>query len=197
MSPRMGLPARRTRIWLGIVLLARFRAEGLEQFGHTPQAFLNSLAPLLAFPLVSGVMTMIGGAGHYAMVNVLVSVIALVAPAVISYYFARVWERDALWLRYAIAFNWCEAAVMLVAVFVLLLPGSLIATDQAAWTGVLAAVVALLIYWLVLHGFMARHGLRISTFRAVLLVIVVNLGTGMLVKGPWLLASLMGFVRGG
>ena len=56
----MGLPARRTSVWLGIARLARFRADGLEQFGHTPQAFLNSLAPLLAFPLVSGAMTMVG-----------------------------------------------------------------------------------------------------------------------------------------
>jgi hypothetical protein len=193
----MGLPTRRTRVWLGIARLARFRADGLEQFGHTPPAFLNSLAPLLAFPLVSGAMVLLGGAGRDALANVLVSVIALLAPAVISYYFAVVWQREALWLRYAIAFNWCEAAVTLAAVLLLLLPSAAMADDRMVRTVVLSAVVVLLGYWLVLHGFMARHGLRVSVPRAVLLVIVVNIGTGLLVKGPWLLASLIGFMRGG
>ena len=192
----MGLPARRTSVWLGIARLARFRADGIDQFGHTPQAFLNSLAPLLAFPLVSGLRTMLGGNGHEAAVNVLVSLIAVVLPAVISYYFALAWGRDALWLRYAIAFNWCEAAVMLTAVLLLLLPGVAMKSDRAAWTGVLAVVVLLLGYWLVLHGFLARHGLRISVLRAALLVFAVNLGTGSLVKGPWLLENMMGIVRG-
>jgi len=193
----MGLPARRTSVWLGIARLARFRADGFEQFGHTPQAFLNSLAPLLAFPLVSGLIRMFGGAGHDALVNVLVSIIALVAPAVISYYFALAWGRDALWLRYAVAFNWCEAAMFLVAVFLLLLPGTAVATDAAVWAFVLMAIALLLAYWLILNGFLARQGLRISVLRAAVLVIVVNLGTGSLVKGPWLLEALIGYVRGG
>ena len=192
----MGLPARRTSVWLGIARLARFRADGLEQFGHTPQAFLNSLAPLLAFPLVSGAMTMVGGAGHEAVVNVLVSLIALIAPAIISYYFAVAWHRDPLWMRYAVAFNWCEAAVMLTAVALLLLPEVALSSDHGAWPGMLALVVLLLGYWLVLHGFLARHGLRISVLRAALLVFAINLGTGSLVKGPWLLENMMGFVRG-
>jgi len=193
----MGLPMRRTRIWLGIVRLARFRADGLEQFGHTPQAFFNSLAPLLAFPLVSGGMVLLSGAGRDALVNVLVSVIALLAPAVISYYFAVSWRREALWLRYAIAFNWCEAAVFLTAVLLLLLPGGAMTADRVVRTGVLSAVVVLLGYWLVLNWFIARHGLRVSVLRAVLLVIVVNIGTGLMVNSPWLLAAMIGFVRSG
>ena len=197
MSPRMGLPARRTSVWLGVARLARFRVDGFEQFGHTPQAFLNSLAPLLAFPLVSGVIRFVGGAGHEALVNVLVSVIALVAPAVISYYFALAWGSDALWLRYAIAFNWCEAAMFLVAIVLLLLPGTAMAADLALWAFVLMAIAVLLAYWLILNGFLARHGLRISLLRAAVLVIVVNLGTGSLVKGPWLVESLIGYLRGG
>ena len=193
----MGLPARRTNIWLGISRLARFHADGLEQFGHTPPAFFNSLAPLLAFPLVSGAMVLIGGAGRDAVINVLVSVIALLAPAVISYYFALAWQREKLWLRYAIAFNWCEAAVTLVAVFLLVVPGTAVVANRTEWIGVLSAVVVLLGYWLVLNGFLVRHGLRVSVPRAILLVVVVNIGTGLLVKGPWLLESLIGFLRGG
>jgi hypothetical protein len=196
MSPRMGLPARRTSVWLGIARLARFRIDGFEQFGHTPQAFLNSLAPLLAFPLVSGFVRMMGGAGHEALVNVLVSVIALVAPAVISYYFALAWGRDALWMRYVVAFNWCEAAMFLVAIALLLLPGTAMGADVAMWAFVLLAIALLLAYWLILNGFLARHGLRISVLRAAVLVIIVNLGTGSLVKGPWLVESLIGYLRG-
>ena len=193
----MGLPARRTNIWLGVSRLARFHADGLEQFGHTPPAFVNSLAPLVAFPLVSAAVVLLGGAGQEALTNVLMSLIALLAPAVISYYFAVAWQRESLWLRYAIAFNWCEAAVTVLAVFLLVVPGASRVADHMAWTAALSAVVILLGYWLVLHWFMVRHGLRVSSLRAVLLVIVVNIGTGLLVKGPWLVESLIGFVRGG
>jgi len=193
MSQQGGLPSRRGKIWLGIIRLARFRADGLEQFGHTPAAFLNSLAPLLAFPLVSGLMVLLGGAGHAALVNVLVSVIALLAPIVISYYFARLWGSDALWLRYAIAFNWCEAAVFLL----LLLPGGAMVADRAVRTEVLSAMLVVLGYWLVLQGFLARSGLRVSVLHAVVLVLVVNLGAGLLLNGPWLVALLLGFARGG
>jgi hypothetical protein len=204
MSPRMGLPARRTSVWVGIVRLASFHIDGLEQFGHTPAAFLNSLAPLLALQLVSGYMTLLLGAGRLAMANVLVGVaalvlvgvIALLTPALISYYFARLWRREALWLRYAIAFNWCDAAVVL-----MLLGGFLSA--RMAGPGPLAASLAAIslfvlpFYGLIVLGFVSRHGLRISVPRAVLLVASVLAGTLLLTIGPSVLALLVGFAQGG
>ena len=66
--PRMSGPARGQRprpgsIVLGIARLARGRADGLRQFGATREAFLASLAPLVAFPLVGGVLMLLGGGG--------------------------------------------------------------------------------------------------------------------------------------
>ena len=50
-------------ILVGIFRLARGRADGLGQFGATREAFLASLAPLIAFPLVGGVLMILGGGG--------------------------------------------------------------------------------------------------------------------------------------
>jgi hypothetical protein len=42
----------RKSILVGILRIAYGRADGVGCFGSTPQAFLSSLAPLVAFPLV-------------------------------------------------------------------------------------------------------------------------------------------------
>ena len=52
-------PPRAKNILFGIVRVATGRADGIAQFGDTKEAFLTSLAPLLAFPLV-GTLLMLG-----------------------------------------------------------------------------------------------------------------------------------------
>src|SRR5437879_3217918 len=139
-------------ILLGIARLARFSRDGFEQFGATPQAFVNSLAPMLAFPLAFAVPTVLAGAGRAALVDFLASVVALLAPAVMSHAFARHWGREALWLRYIVAFNWCQSAftlVMIVALYAFTgIPGGL------NLAGVLLPALALTCYWLALYWFM-------------------------------------------
>ena len=165
-------------IFRGIVRLVRFDGQGLLEFGDTPQAFFNSLAPLLAFPLVGTAVTLYGGENHGAALNLLASVIALVAPAVLSHLLASLWHRESLWLRYAVAFNWCEAAVflaMVVLLFVFARRGFLV---HAAWSA------PVYLYWAVLHGFLAKRALRISVVRAVVMVVFVNFGSFLLMAMP-------------
>ncbi|MGC8477614.1 MAG: hypothetical protein ACP5NP_14795, partial [Acetobacteraceae bacterium] len=117
-------PRRKTgNIARGVALLAVGRAEGLEQFAGTPQALLSSLAPLLAFPLVGFLLSAIGRpAGTLpALADLLGAICAALAPPVLSWEFARRWQRTELWLRYATALNWCQWVVPLLAAVLLTL----------------------------------------------------------------------------
>ncbi|HEX3405465.1 MAG TPA: hypothetical protein VHT74_34585, partial [Acetobacteraceae bacterium] len=110
-GPARGKAPPRGSIVVGIMRLARGRADGMLQFGTTREAFLSSLAPLIAFPLVGGVLMLLGGGGFTALSDLFATLCALVAPPVLSFEVARLWGRQAAWLRFATAFNWCQWAI--------------------------------------------------------------------------------------
>ena len=114
----------------GMGQLARLQGIGIQQFPTTRQAFFNSLAPWLALPLVGGVMLLLGGQVRAAIGNLLFALVALLAPAAVSHALARWWGREARWLRYAIAFNWCQWVITAGGLTALLLGGYL-AVDVA------------------------------------------------------------------
>lgn len=177
-TPRAG------NILRGIALIARGRRDGLDQFGDHTQDFLASLAPLIAFPLVGGLLVLAGGKPQAAASGFLTALVALLAPPVLSYEPARWWRRQDHWLRYATALNWCQWIVPVLAIVLLAVIFPLvqtIASARAAGTVVIGCLVA---YGLWLHWFIARHGLAISGRRAVLLVVLVNLATVVLVFLP-------------
>lgn len=181
-------PARGTggapNILLGVGRLARGRADGLAQFGNTPQAFLTSLAPLIAFPLVGGALLLANGGGLPALSDLLATFCALLTPPVLSWWFARLWRREALWPRFATAFNWCQWAIPVMASVLLVVLGILMAAGLPNRVAGVIAVFGLVSYGLWLHWFLARRGLDLSAGRAVLLVLCLNLGTVALVLGP-------------
>jgi len=187
-------PPRRRRILFGIFRVATGRPDGLAQFGDTPDAFLGSLAPLVAFPLV-GTLLMLGqGAGVAALSDLLPTVCALLAPAVLSYELARRWGRAASWMRFAVAFNWCQWAIPILAAGLVALAGMLLTLGVPTEAGELLVVTGLAGYGLWLHWFLARHGLGLGAGRAALLVVGVNLATILLVLGPRLLVPAFGGV---
>ena len=169
----------------GVLQLARFRAEGFGYFQATPQGFVNSLAPLVAVAVVAGFQPLLQGTPYDFMVHILTSAVALLAPPVISHVLARAWGREGAWLRYAVAFNWCQTAIVIVTVGVVLLTVlSRPSQPVAAMLGVVGGVVC---YWLALCWFMVWRGLGVSGAMAVLGVIAINIGTGILVRGPSML----------
>ena len=168
--------------------IARGRRDGLEQFGDTAQAFLASLAPLLAFPLVGGLLALAGGRTELAVTDLLATLCGLLAPAVLSYELARLWRRDGLWLRFATAFNWCQWLLPLLGSVLMVLLGMATAGGLPPRSAGVLLVLGLGGYGLWLHWFLARQGLQLSGMRAALLVLVVNFGTVLLVLGPRLLA---------
>jgi hypothetical protein len=174
----------RGSIVIGVVRLARGRADGILQFGGTRDAFLASLAPLLAFPLVGGVLMLLGGGGLTAVSDLLATLCALVAPPVLSFEVARLWGREAIWLRFATAFNWCQWVIPVVASLLLVVLGTLAGLGLPRSAARAGVVLGLVSYGLWLHWFVARHGLGLSWLRAAVLVAGVNLVTVLLVLGP-------------
>ena len=187
MSERRPPPGGALRILTGIVRLARGRADGFERFTATPQGFLGSLAPLLAFPIVGSVLMLAGGAGSAALGDLLATVCAVLAPAVLSHALARLWGREDAWLRFITAFNWCQWVIPLTAMLVLLCVGIAIHLGLPTNAGAILAMALLGGYGLWLHYFLARQGLGVSPGRSGVLVIVVNFGTVLLVIVPRLL----------
>jgi hypothetical protein len=173
---------------LGVLLLARGRAEGFRQFGDSAQAFLSSLAPLVAFPLVGAALLLVDGVGLPALSDFLGTICALLVPPVLSQALAQAWGRDAAWLRYATAFNWCQWAVPLAAAACLLLVPVAEQLGLPPMAAARAAVAAVVGYALWLQWFLARRGLALGVGRAAALVLMVNAGTALLALGPRLLA---------
>jgi hypothetical protein len=185
-TPRTSLPG--PTILIGIMRVARGRADGLPLFGDSVPAFTASLAPFVALPLVGSALMMMDQPGWAPLSELLSAWCALLAPPVISWELARRWERQAAWLRYATAFNWCMWAVPMFAFLLLLVLGFAAQLGMPSEAAALALPAGLAAYALWLHWFLARHGLGISAGRAALLVLLVNLGTGIVVFGPALLA---------
>jgi hypothetical protein len=179
-------------VLFGIVRLASGRADGIVQFGNSAQAFLGSLAPLIAFPLVGGGLMLAAGRGLSALSEMLATFCALLAPPVLSYWLARRWGREALWLRFATAFNWCQWAIPVATAALLLFAGLLMRLGLSNTASGLVVVLGLTGYGLWLHWFVAVKGLQLSAIRSALLVFVVNFGTAVLVAGPSLLALGLG-----
>jgi hypothetical protein len=176
----------------GVARLARFRADGLTAFDASPVGLLNALAPWVAFALVGGGLALAGGTPRAAAEGLLGSLVAVLAPPVLSEWLARLWGRAAAWLRYAVALTWCQWVMPPALLGAVLASGVLIALGVPPDAAELLAGLAALGYALALHVFLARRGLSLSLWRAGIVVVAVNLGTAALAFGPLLLGSALG-----
>ncbi len=173
---------------LGIARVAVGRVDGIGCFDGTVQSFLASLAPLLAFPLVAAVIMLMRDSWLGALSLMLVTLVAQLTPPVISHALARRWGREAAWLQYSTAYNWCYWALPVVAAILMVGIGVAIGAGLPPQAGSQAVVFGVGAYSLWLHWFLARHGLAMSRGRAALLVAIVNVGTLVLAIGPALLS---------
>ena len=164
---------------VGVWRVARGRADGMLGFGATTHSFLASLAPLIAFPLVGSLLVFLSEGAMPALSLLGLTVVAQLAPPVLSHALARRWGREHLWLHYATAYNWCYWAIPVIATVLTTVLGA------GLREGVFLALAG---YSLWLHWFIARHGLALTRWRATILVALVNGGTLILAFGPILLA---------
>jgi hypothetical protein len=180
--------AAQGNVLLGIWRCARGRRDGLAQFGATPEAFIASFGPLVAFPLVAAMLATLRGGGQTEWTYVLAFLCVLLANAVLSHGFARFWLREAAWPRFATAMNWCAWVPQIGLVLAMLAAGTLQNAGVPPDVAVVIPFGAVALYALWLQWFVARHGLAIGGWRAALLVAGVNIGASMVVYLPeWLL----------
>lgn len=170
----------------GLGQLARLRGAGIEQFPATRQAFLNSLAPWLALPMVGGLLLLLGGQARAAIGNLLFAAVALLAPAVVSHALARWWRREARWLRYAIAFNWCQWVITAGGLAALVVAE--VATEIGVPRNLVLIVLSLgfMAYAMAVQITLASTGLAITRLRAAGFIVLVNLVALLLVLLPQL-----------
>lgn len=183
-QPGTETPARTVlRAVLGI---AAGRPEAITLFGNTPQAFIASLIPLIVVPLLSSLMTQREFSPGRFLAEGLASVSALLVPPVLTHAMARAWGREDAWLRFATAFNWCQFALLMVAMVGLFVIGNAGGRDSVV------VVVGLLgLYALWLHWFLARHALHLPPGRSAMLVLSVHMATSLVVLAPRFLAAMM------
>jgi hypothetical protein len=174
-------------ILLGILRIACGRADGIACFGSNVHAFLSSLAPLIAFPLVGALAGATSEGPRRALTDLAMTLCALLTPAVVSYELARLWHRSDAWFRFATAFNWCEWILPILACLIMVPLSIAISMGLSEQSASLVLLGCLGAYGLWLHWFLARNALALSRLRAVALVFLVNLGTLVVVMGPRLL----------
>ena len=182
-------PRPNGRLALGLLLIGTGRPSGFAQFGGNADAYLASLAPWLGLLIVvSGVLAWTGHPWQAA-AFFLLAFCNLLAPAIIADVFCRLWDRRQHWALYANVLN-CAQWLMLAAI-VLLLPFAsasvLFGLPQQSAAGLLLAVLAAYTLWF--HWFAARHALQISAGRAIVVMLCVVFGTGLLLQLPLMLAG--------
>lgn len=168
---------QRRSVILGISRVARGRVDGIECFGSNSQAFLASLAPLLAFPLVGTAFGLFTEGVVASLTEFAMYLCALLTPAVLSFELARWWGRSDRWLQFATAFNWCEWILPLLGCLVMIPISVAMGAGLDAHAASLILLGCLGLYGLWLHWFLARHALSLSRVRAGVMVVLVNAAT--------------------
>ncbi len=178
------------RVAWGLLLIGASRPAGFAQFGATTEAFLASLAPLVALLIVlSGVMGWSVKTGwslnllHW-LYFFLALLCGVLAPAVIGDLFCRLWDRRQNWALYANVLNCGQWLMMAVMIVLLPLASITVAFGLSPDDAVLLVLVAVTIYAMWFHWFVARHALNLSRGRAVLVMIGVVFGTGLIMQIP-------------
>ncbi len=179
-------PGRRagSEVLRGMGELARLQGRGVLRFSGTREGFLASLAALFLFVLASDVLQPWGGTVLAMLSLLLRGVVGLLAPLVLSELIARAFRRQALWLRYATAFNWTRWVMIAALLAAQVLIGLLIGGGLDPRLAVAIGIGAVGVYGAVLDWLIARSGLQLSFWQAVLLVVVVDIGSGVLVLLP-------------
>jgi hypothetical protein len=182
----------RSNILRGVLLICRGRMEGLADIGAGPDSLLSSIAPMVAFPLVGCVLMASQGRVEDGITDFLASLVAILAPPVISQFLAQRWGKDAGWFRFATAFNWCQWVLPVLGAILVLVASALVQAGLPLKVAIILLSCLLLAYAFWLHWFLARHALGFPPGRALGFVALVNLGTLLLVGLPQVAGMLAG-----
>jgi hypothetical protein len=174
-GPQGGPQGRAGDIVRGMMLLGRGSAAGLSLFGGSVDAFLAALAPQVAWQLVISLLLLSHAPSTINLTKILLLFCGVLVPPVLTHAIARRWDREGQWLRYATASLWCDWLSLFV--FVGVLVGMIAfaaahARPEALLVGIIAAPK---LYDLWLRWFIARTGLEVGRWRALGLVLFVQI----------------------
>jgi len=175
---------QRPGVLRGMLQLALWRGTGIHAFTGSKQAFLNSLAPLLAMPVVGFLLLAVQGKVLDAVSNLLLAVVILLAPIAASHLVARWWRREGLWLRFAVALNWCQWVITAVAMLLVALTGMAVQAGVPQQIALLGLALGCLGYAISLQVFLAHVSLALSRARAIGFVLLFNFAAALLVLLP-------------
>ncbi len=178
------MASQRPGVLRGMLQLALWRSAGIHAFTGTKQAFLNSLAPLLAMPVVGFLLLAVQGKVLDAVSNLLLAVVILLAPIAASHLVAKWWRREGLWLRFAVALNWCQWVITAVAMLLVALTGMAVQAGVPQQIALLGLALGCLGYAISLQVFLAHVGLALSRARAIGFVLLFNFAAAVLVLLP-------------
>jgi hypothetical protein len=172
------------RSGLGLLYLAIGKREGFAEFGDTTEAYLASLAPLIAFDLVTAVLTAAAGRVHGAILGFLVRLCTWLGPAVIAHPLCRRWGRAEAWSRYANILNWAVMLLFVVQSLVIFLAALAVSAGAPEQPVQAVAALGLFSYMLWFQWFVARGAVAVSRWRTVLLLLSTVFGTGLMIAIP-------------
>ncbi len=174
---------------IGVTRVALGRADGFARFGSSVPSFLNSLAPLIAIPLAGALIEFLRDDWLTALSLLLLTLVAQLAPPVLSHFLSVRWKCEDRWLHYATAYNWCYWAIPMVGALLTIGFAFAVGAGFPSTLAAQAVLGCLGLYSLWLNWFVARHALGVPKGKAALLVIIVNAGTALLTIGPAFLAD--------
>ncbi|GBQ67367.1 hypothetical protein AA103196_1666 [Ameyamaea chiangmaiensis NBRC 103196] len=156
----------------GMMLLGRGSASGMGFFGGTVDAFLNALAPQLAWQIVISVLMLAQSPGAMNLTKALLLLCGVLLPPVVTHRLAVLWGREDRWLRYATASLWCDWLTLFVFVVALMLCLALLSSLMAPAL-VIGIIIASKTYEFWLRWFVARTGLGLGGWQSLTLVLSV------------------------
>lgn len=168
------LRQRSGNILLGLFRLARGDAAGIVEFSNTTAGFSASLAPLVAFPLVTA--GLIASSGHYrfAALILLSRICTVLIPPVIIEIGARLTNRASTWVMTATALNWSFWLILPLLLIAEVIANLLVAAGVPE-KGSLIVVIALIgVYGFWFQWFTLRAGLRLRWWHALAITLALD-----------------------
>ena len=176
---------------LGVGRVARGRPDGIALFDDTPRGFMVSLLPVLSFLLISTLTMPADGDSPPAGASFFAILTLLLTPLVLSEWLAGIWGREAAWLRFATAFNWCQWMMPVAVIAGLLVANVMVSLGLPQSLSKRAAIAVVFGYGLWLEFFLARHALVLTRNRSIILVFAINVGTAALAVAASLIADAL------
>lgn len=158
----------------GLFRLARGDAAGIGEFPNTTAGFSASLAPLIAFPLVSA--GLIAGSGHYrfAVLILLSRICTVLIPPVVIEFGAKLTSRASTWLMTATALNWSFWLILPLMLIAEVIANLLVAAGASTATAIAVVIVLMALYGLWFQWFTLRAGLHVKWWHALAIALVLD-----------------------